>query len=206
MHIRSLLAAGLLLSSPLVQAQATVDAALPQTREQAAVVRAQAEAMRVEAQRVYKVEQDACYKIFLVNSCLEDARKKHTQAVINARKLEQPAREFLRAEDRRDLEVKEAARKANIVSREASQKEQAESYRQDEADKAVARDEKQAAKARKAEAGRQKTAAEQAKRQAKLEKRAQKDAERAAKNAAKAQKQAESDAAKAAEKAAVPAK
>jgi len=205
MHIRSLLAAGLLLNSPLIRAQAPSDPAPPQTREQAAVVRAQAEVLRVEAQRVYKAEQDACYKIFLVNSCLEDAKKKHTQAVIDARKLEQPAREFLRAEDRRDLEAREAARQANIVSRQASQKEQAESYRQDEADKAVARDEKQAAILKKAEEGRKKTAADQAKRQAKLEKRAQKDAERAAKNAAKAQKQAERDAAKTVEKAAVPA-
>jgi hypothetical protein len=198
------LAVLLLISCP-VWAQAPEAPPMPQTREQAAAQRAQANSRRAEAQRVYTQEQNACYKKFLVNSCLDEAKKKHTQAVIDARNFEKPAREFLHAEDRRDLEAKEAKRASDLVTRQASQKEQAANYRQEEAAKAIARDEKQAAKTRQAEEGRKKTADEQAKRKAKLQKRAQKDAERAVKREAKAQKQAERDAKKAAKAEAVPA-
>ncbi len=195
MRTSSLLAIFLLVSHT-VRAQEPEAAPVPQTREQAAAQRAQAEATRTEAQRVYSREQAACYKKFLVNACLDNAKKKHTQAVIDARNFEKPAREFQHAENKRDLEAKEAKRVSDMASQQARQKEQAEKHHQDEAAKAVAREEKVASKSRQAEEGRKKTAAEQAKRKAKMEKRAQKDAERAVKKEAKAKKQAERDAKK----------
>jgi colicin import membrane protein len=197
MRTFSMLAILLVISQPVL-AQAPEALPAPQTREQAAAQRAQAEAARTEAQRVYTRETAACYKKFLVNDCLDDAKKKQTEAVIGARNLEKPAREFLRAEDKRDLAEKEAKRTADQLSQQASQKEQAEKFHQDEAAKAIARDEKQATKLRQAEEGRKKTAADQAKRKAKTEQRAKKDAERAVKKEAKAKKQAERDAKKAA--------
>lgn len=158
---------------------------IPQTLEQASAQRARAAAMRDEAERRHEAEKNACYSKFLVNDCLADAKKRYTATIVEARRLDQPARDFEREARRRDVEAEEAQRLADQPAREAEQKASAERFRAEEAAKASARQQKLAEKARQAEEGRQKTAAEQARRQAKLEKRARQDAEREAKKAAK---------------------
>jgi hypothetical protein len=185
MLIRCLPILLLLLSHPLgaQTTAATASPEKPKTLEQAAAQRERSTQMRNEAEKRYVTEQDACYKKFLVNSCLDDAKKRHTQSMIEARNLDIPAREFQREAHRTDVEAKEAQRAADLPAREAEQKEQAERYRADEAARAAERDKKIATKAQQAAEGRRKTAAEQAARQAKIEQRAKNDAERAAKKA-----------------------
>ena len=162
----------------------------PQTLEQANAQRLQAKQMQDSAEKNLVAEQAACYKKFLVNSCLEDAKKRHTQALIDARNIDIPARDFQREAKRAEVTAKDAERAANAPVRAAEQKEQASSYRADEAAKATDRERKKAAKAQQAAEGRQKRAAEEARRQEKQEKRAKKDAERAARKAHEEEKAA----------------
>ena len=154
---------------------------VPQTLEEAKAQRARAESMRTAAEREYKAEENRCYGKFLVNDCLEAARKRRTAAIVEARQLEQPARDFERQARHQELEAREKQGLADQPQREAEQRERGERYRAEQAAKAAERERKLADKARQAEEGRKKTAAEQARRQAKLEKRARADAERAAK-------------------------
>jgi colicin import membrane protein len=162
-------------------AESTPPPEVPQTLEQASAQRERAKAMRAEAERQQKEAQDRCYSKFLVNDCLAAAKKRYTEAIVEARRLDQPARDFEREAKRQERAAKEAQHAADLPLREGQQKERAEIYRADEAAKAAAREQKLADKARKAEEGRRKAVAEQASRQAKLDKRAKQDAERAAK-------------------------
>ncbi len=185
MPARILLLGALLFSHCLwAQAPAAAPAAeKPQTLEEAAQQRARAEQMRKDAEKRYSADAAECYKKFLVNACLDKAKKAHTQTILDARKIDDPAREFQREAKRADVEAKEAQRTADLPRRTAEQQQQAENYRVDEAAKAAERETKAAAKARQAEAGREKAAAQQAKREAKQQQRAKKDAERAEKKA-----------------------
>ncbi|MBE2259700.1 MAG: hypothetical protein H6942_13200 [Candidatus Accumulibacter sp.] len=158
---------------------------IPRTLEEAAAQRDRAELMRAQAEQRYQAEQDQCYGKFLVSGCLVDAKKRYTASIVEARKLDQPARDFERAAHRQEVEAREAQRAAERLARQAENQENAESFRAEQAAKVAERDAKLAAKARKAEEGRRKTAAEQARRQAKLEQRAQADARREATKAAR---------------------
>jgi colicin import membrane protein len=158
---------------------------VPQTLEAAAEQRARAASMRAEAERRHQADQDRCYTKWLVNDCLAVAKERYTASIVEARKLDQPARDFERQAKRQEVEAKEAQRAADQPRREAEQQESAERHRAEEAAKASAREKKLADKARKAEQGQQNAAAEQARRQAKLQKRAQQDAEREARKAAR---------------------
>lgn len=182
MYRRSLLIALLILTQP-VWAQTS---ATPMSLEEAHAQRARAEVLKSEAQKRYAAEQDACYKKFLVNDCLESAKASYTEAMLKARALDQAGRDVEREAHRREVEANEAARAAEVPKRAADQQAQAERYRAEEASKAAEREKKLADKVRQAEEGRRKTAAEQAARQEKLAKRAKEDAERAAKKAAEA--------------------
>ena len=155
----------------------------PQTLEQASAMRQRAKQMNNEADAAYASEQEECYKKFLVNRCLDAAKKRRTQTTIEARKLDSAGRDFQREAKRAEVEAEETRRTADLATRSTEQKAQAETYRTEEAAKVSAREQKIAKKAQQAEAGRKKTAAEQAKRQAKEEKRAKREAERAAKGA-----------------------
>lgn len=166
-------------------AWAEVSPPLPQTLEEAGAQRQRAASMRAEAERRYETEQKNCYTKFMVNDCLAAAKKHYTAAIIEARQLDQPARDFERALKRQEVEAKEAQRLADQPRREAGQQESAERFRAEEAAQAAAREQKLATKAAKAEEGHRKEAARQAKRQAKLEKRAQQETEREARQAAR---------------------
>ena len=167
------------LAAPSVRAEEGTPAPAPTPRslDEAAAQRAQATRMREEADRAYETEQAGCYEKFLVNSCLDDATKRHTQNLIDARNLDAPARHYQEEAHRADVEAKEAQRAADAVTRAKDQQEKGETYRTDEAQKAVLREQKMADKAAQAEAGRQKIAADQAKYQARLQKHAQKIAD-----------------------------
>ena len=188
----------ILLLSPLLHAQTSESASTvpqPTTLEEAAAQRRLAEQMRTEAEERFAREQPACYKKFLVNDCLEDAKKQRTQSMIAARKLEAPARDFEREAHRAEVEGKAAQRDAELPKREAEQADQGEAYRADEAVRAAEREKKLADKEAQAVKGRQKAAEEQARRQAKLEKRNKKIAEQAAKRAKEEARAAEKAAA-----------
>lgn len=187
MIIRSFLA-GALLFSQIAGAQTpeagAPAASPPLSLEEARAQRAHASTLKDEAQQRYAAEQNACYKKFLVNDCLDDAKKIYTELMIKARELDQAGRLVEREAHRREVANKEAARAVDLPQREAEQQAQAERYRAEEAGKNAERERKLADKARQAEEGRRKTAAEQAARRQKLEQRAKEDAEREAKKAA----------------------
>lgn len=165
------------------QSAETKAAPVPQTLEQAEAQRKLAETMRNDAEKRYATEQAACYQKILVNDCLVDAKRRYTQAIIDARLLDAPARDFQREAHRNEVEAEKAQREAERPAREAEQRERAERYREEEAAKAAERAQKQADRERKAEENRKKLAEEQAKRQAQQEKRARKHAEQIEKKA-----------------------
>ena len=116
-------------------AQTSVE--IPKTLEQAADQRARAAQMVSDSEKRYADEQAACYEKFLVNGCLDDAKKRHTHTTIEARQLDAPARDFQREAHRAEVEAKEAKLAADRATREAEQKVQAETYRAEEAAKAA---------------------------------------------------------------------
>lgn len=180
--IRSTLIA-LLAASPSLWAQTPAD--VPQTLEQADAQRERAAQMVRDADQRYADEQTACYKKILVNGCLDDAKKRRTQAIVEARKVDAPARDFQREAHRAEVEAQAAQRAKDNAARQADQSAQGEQYRADEAAKADARAKKIAEKEQQAIEGRKKREAALAKHQAKLAKHAQQEAERAAKRKAK---------------------
>ena len=200
MIIRHLLAISLFTICPVWAQTPVSDSTLvvPQTLEEAATHRERAKTIRDSAEKRHVADQAACYKKFLVNGCLEDVKKSYTQAMIEARKLDNPARDFQREAKRSEQAAKEEKRRADLSLRTIDQKEQAEKFRSAEAAKTVERTKKEAARAQKAQAGRKKTAEEQVKRQARQEKNAKKDAERAAKKTREDEKRGIEAAAKAA--------
>ena len=166
------------------QAPEAEPVAQPASLEEAHALRARAEVLRGEAGQRHLLEQDACYKKFLVYDCLDDVKKRYTAAMLQARSLDQAGRDFEREAQRQAVDAKEAARAAESPQRDAAQQSQSERYHAEEAGKAAERERKLADKARQAEEGRRKTAAEQAARRQKLEQRAKEDAERAARKSA----------------------
>ena len=173
----------LLAVSPSLWAQTPVE--VPKTLEQADAQRERAAKMTSDADQRYADEQAACYKKILVNGCLADAKKRHTQATIDSRNLDAPARDFQREAHRAEVEAKETQRAADNAARDAEEKSKAEQYRADEGAKAEERAKKIADKEQKAVEGRKKMEADQARHQAKLDKKVQKEAELAAKRKAK---------------------
>jgi len=189
MNIRRLLARSLLIALPSLGASAWAQnaaAPVPQTLEEANAQRARATQMHDAAEQNFIAEQEACYAKFLVNSCLDDAKKRRTAALIEARQFDIPAREFQREAKRAEVDAKDAQRAADAPRRAAEEQAQAEKFRADEAARAAEREKKIANKARQAAEGRQNSAAEQAQRQAKQAERAKRDAELADKKAREA--------------------
>lgn len=186
MHIRNLLALGLVFV-PAVWAQTPDPVAPPPlSLEEAHALRARADVLKSEAERRYEADKAVCYQKILVNDCLDAARETYTKLVVEARAVDKAGRDGEREVHRRELEAKEATRAAEAPQRAADQQAQAGRYRAAEADKAAERQRKLADKAKQAEEGRRKTAADEARRQEKQAKRAREDAERAAKKAAEA--------------------
>jgi len=186
MHIRSLLVISVIFVQSAWAQTADPAAQQPLSLEEAQALRVRAEILKSEAEKRYEVDKAACYQKFLVNDCLDAARKTYTKSLVEARELDKVGRDVEREAHRKEVEAKEAARAAEAPQRAAEQEAQVGRYRAEEAEKAAERQHKLADKAKQAEEGRRKTAAEQAARQEKLAKRAREDAERAAKKAAAA--------------------
>jgi hypothetical protein len=170
-------------SLPLCAQEAEKPLSIPQTLEQAEAQLQRAEAMRNEAQQRYTAEEAACHQKVLVGGCFEDAKERHKQAVIQARQLEIPAREFKRASRRAEVEEGKDRQAAERPAREARQQEQAERYRSKEAAKAAKREQRRLERERKVEEKRQALAEEQAERKLKMDKRAKRRAEQIEKKA-----------------------
>ena len=197
MHARFFAALLLFASSCLWSQEAASPRPVTQTLEHADTQRQHAERLRKDADKRYADEQAACYSKFLVNSCLSDAKKRHTATMVEARQLELSAREFQREATRSDVEAEKSRREAERPARESEQQEQAERYRAEEAAKATGRAEMQRDKERKVTENRNKLAEEHARRQAREEQRARKNAEKMAKKAKERAKAAEKAAARA---------
>lgn len=199
----------LLIAAPAALAQVDshplAEAERREKLERAAQLQAEAARLESEADAKLKATNAACYKKFLISSCLEDAKRTHTQEVRVAKRMELEGTELERDVKRRDLAAKDAQRAAEAPQRAAEQQAQGEAYRAEEAQRAEERAAKLADKERKAAENRQKLAAEQAKREKKLAAQAQKEAKaaekrraREAKEAARAARKAEKEAASAA--------
>jgi hypothetical protein len=173
----------LLASLQLCAQEAEESLSAPQTLEQAEAQLQRAEAMRDEAQRRYTAEEAACYQKVLVGGCVEDAKERHKQAVIEARRLEIPAREFKRASRRAEVEEEKDRQAGERPAREAKQQERAERYRSEEAAKAAKREQRRLERERKAEEKRQELAEKQTERKLKADKRAKRRAEQIEKKA-----------------------
>ena len=171
---------------PLLWAQ-SAPPPVPQTLDEADAQRARAESMRQTAEQDFIAEQQACYSKFLINACLDDARKKRTATLIEARQIDLPAREFQRAAKRAEVDAREQQRIDDAPRRAAGQQQDADDFRASEAARAAEREKKIADKARQAEEGRKASAADEARRKQKLADRAKRDAELAEKRAREAQ-------------------
>jgi hypothetical protein len=183
-RFRTTLPVLLLLASLPLRAQAVESpASAPQTLEQAEAQLQRASALRDEAGRRYAAEETVCYQKVLVGGCLEDAKERHMKAIIEARQLEVPAREFKRASRRAEVEEEKSRQAAERPAREARQQERAERYRTGEAAKAADREQKRLEREKKAEEKRQKLAEERAERKLKADKRAKRHAEQIEKKA-----------------------
>ncbi len=173
-----------------------------QKLERARSLNAEASSMKKEADARQKATNEACYKKFLVSSCLEDAAKVHTQSVREAKRKELEAGELERDVKRREMAVKDAKKAADAPKREADQKAQGEAFRAEEAKRAEDRAAKLTKKEQQAADGRRKHAAAQEKHKKKLEDQAKKEAKAAEKRRAREAKAAAKAAAKPADAAA----
>jgi colicin import membrane protein len=163
------------------------------TPGQAEAQREQADAIRKQAQQRYAEEEAACQQKILVNACLDEAKERHTKALMEARRIDNPAKEFQREFRRGEVEAEKKRQAAERANREANQQEQAKRYRAGIAAEAAEREQRWQNKEIKAGENREKLADKQAKRRLKEEKRAKRQAgqiEKNAKKRAKAEKKA----------------
>ncbi len=159
---------------------ATTGAEVPQTMEQANAQRERAKAMKQAAEEQLSTEQNACYQKILVSACLKDAKARYTASIVEARKLDIPARDFQRDTKRTEADVKEAKRAADMPQREVDQRAQAAQYHEKEAERATAREQKIAGKAEQSAQYRKKAAAQEKARSERLAERERREAKRAA--------------------------
>lgn len=159
---------------------------VPSTLEEATKQRELADQIKNKAEEQYRNEQNECHRKFLVNDCLDDAKKRYTEKIVYARRLETPAIAFQREVRRAKSDEKQAQREADLERRQEEEEKQIQEFRDSEAKKSAEREKRTEDKARKAEEQRKKIAQDQARRQEKQAQRAKKDAERAAKKAKRA--------------------
>lgn len=128
--------------------------------DQAAALKAESKAVRSAADEVLEAKNVACYKKFLVNACLSDARKEHVLAVKEARRLETEAKLLDRAV-KKEQKIDEDQRAAEVASKRAAELAVREAEVKAEREAAAERAaEAEASKARKAAEGSQRKAAE----------------------------------------------
>jgi colicin import membrane protein len=131
----TLISRPLLLALSLLAGAASAQTAPPADSREAKLERArqlrdQADAMRGEADRRYKVADVACREKFFVNSCLDDAHQAQLDQTFKARELEKQARELERDVKRQDIAEREAKRIQEAPARAAAAAAKAERNRQ----------------------------------------------------------------------------
>ncbi|MDR2507875.1 MAG: hypothetical protein LBD67_07785 [Candidatus Accumulibacter sp.] len=163
----------------------------PKTIEEADAQRERASEMRSEAKKRYERESKACYGNFLVNACLEKAKERQTQTMIEARHLDAPARRFQQETRRAEADAEDKRKEAERTAREAGQKQRTADFHAKEDMKTAEREQKMTGRQRKIAETRRKNARKEVKRQEREKSRAERDAKRVAK---KTREEAERDA------------
>lgn len=97
--------------------------------DQARELRERASALRAEAKRRHEAAQPECWKKFLVNACLEDARQAQREEERKARALDKEARDIERDVRRDDAAGREAQRAEELPAKEAAAAARAEKNR-----------------------------------------------------------------------------
>lgn len=97
----SLLAAWLACAALPAHAQTEDTAARAAERARAEALEAEGKALRAEAEATYAATVPGCYDRFLVNRCIDQARKKRLETVQRARALEAESRRITLAERQR---------------------------------------------------------------------------------------------------------
>lgn len=97
--------------------------------ERARSLREEASAKRQEADQRFAAENDACWKKFLVTSCMDDAKMRRVERVKEARKVEQEARNIEHDVREREVAMREARWGIDNPRREAEAAARAERNR-----------------------------------------------------------------------------
>jgi hypothetical protein len=198
MHIRTFLAAGLMLVQACASAQTAgapqkTDAPSSLTLKEAQAQRTRAKALKAGADKAYAADRKACQKQAIAIGCMSAAKERRSELTRQADVLEREARAVELEARRREVEAKAAKREAAAPVREAKQQTDAERYRESEAKRAAERERRRAEEPEKLESRRAKVAAEQAARERKVEKQQKLDAKRAADAEDRARKKAEGE-------------
>jgi colicin import membrane protein len=194
--LNSCLIACLLATAPLAAAESQAPAELQADWDkritQASALQREGSQRQAEAEKLFEQSQSDCYKKFLVNSCIGDARKVYTKSHNEARLLENEGKAIerqVKKEQLSDSDLRRAAqapqREADLQAREAEtsalSKASAEEQAAQEADKVRKAAEGSKRKAADAERLAKKQAEHEAKVTAHKEKAARRSAEEAAK-------------------------
>lgn len=118
-------------------------------RAHAGELREQATKMKRDADARHKETQNACYRKFLVNDCLDQAKRDLRAKQVEARKLESEAREIERSLQRVEVGEREAKRLADAPRREAEKQREAAAARAEQEETRLKLEERRAEKARK---------------------------------------------------------
>jgi len=106
------------------------DAERQQLRDRAKSLHEQAEAMKSEAETSFAAENKACWDKFLVNRCMDNAKKAKQEKLIQAHRVKQEARDIERDLRKREFAEREARMAEEGPQREADAAAQAEKNRQ----------------------------------------------------------------------------
>lgn len=161
------------------------DAEKRQKLARASALKEEGGRMEAAADAKYKADKEACYKKFLAASCLDEAKRVHTQSTREASRKTLEGGELERDVKRSEVAVHDAKRAAEAPQRAADQKAQAEAFRETEAKKADAREAKAAEKQQQAADGRKKRAEDMARHEKKMKENAEKQAKAAEKRKAR---------------------
>ena len=104
------LCTALLASTTLpAHAQAADETAHAAERARAAALEAEGKALRAEAEATYEATVPGCYEKFLVNRCIDQAKKQRLETIRRARELEAEGRRLTLAERQRAAAAKPAS-------------------------------------------------------------------------------------------------
>lgn len=85
-----------------------------------AELQAQAKALRAEADATFQAAEPACYKKFLVNRCIDQAKQRRLETIQRARALESEAHQLKLEQRQRAAAETQAAQRDAAASRDAS--------------------------------------------------------------------------------------